>query len=72
MVAKQAHFCDCYRNMGNYLCGVETVVFCERSFALHRQQLENNKQNIDVASLEKFLRTPVSSKLSLHAAERGQ
>jgi len=34
--------------MGNFLCGLERVAFCERSFALHRQQPEKEKQNIDV------------------------
>jgi len=32
---------------------------CERQFALHRQQPENNKQNVDVVPLETFLRTPM-------------
>jgi len=34
--------------------------FCERPFALHRQQPEKDKQNFDVTShLEKFLRPPM-------------
>jgi len=32
---------------------------CERPFALHRQQPEKYKQNVDVAPLEKFLPTPM-------------
>jgi len=36
---------------------------CERPFALHRQQPENYKQNVDVAPLEKFLRTPMEREL---------
>jgi len=28
--------------------------FCERLFTLHRQQLENNKQNFDAAPPEKI------------------
>ena len=31
---------------------------CERPFALQRQQPEKDKQNVDVARLEKILRTP--------------
>jgi len=33
--------------------------FCERPFALHRQQPEKDKQKFDVAPLEKFLQTPM-------------
>ena len=33
-------------------------ILCERPFALHRQQPEKNKQNVDFP-LEKFLRTPM-------------
>jgi len=33
--------------------------FRERTFALHRQQPDKHQQNVDVAPLEKFLRTPV-------------
>jgi len=32
---------------------------CECPFALHRQQPEKYKQNIDVSPLEKFLRMPM-------------
>jgi len=35
--------------------------FCEGPFTLHRQQLENYMQNVDVAPLEKCLRTPMIS-----------
>jgi len=35
-------------------------VFCERPFALHRQQPEKNKQNIDVASPDEFVRTSMA------------
>jgi len=34
--------------------------FCEHPFALHRQQLEKDKQNVDVSTpVEKILRTPM-------------
>ena len=36
--------------------GLERVEFCERPFALHHQQPEKDKQNLDVAPMEKFLR----------------
>jgi len=42
-------------------------VFCERPFALQRQQPENNLQNVDVAPLEKFMRTPMAA-LTLSAS----
>jgi len=32
---------------------------CERPFALHRQQHEKYKQNVNVPPLEKFMRTPM-------------
>jgi len=32
---------------------------CDCPFALHRQQPEKDKQNIDVSPLEKFLRMPM-------------
>jgi len=36
--------------MGLFLYGVEGgKTFCERPFALHRQQAEKDKQNVDVA-----------------------
>jgi len=35
--------------------------FCERPFALQRQQPENDKQNVDVPPLEKFLQTPMAT-----------
>jgi len=34
-------------------------VFCERQFALHRQQPEKNKQNVKAGPLEKFLLMPI-------------
>jgi len=37
---------------------------CERPFALHRQQPEKYKQNVDVAPLEKFMSTPVERGLA--------
>jgi len=43
-------------------------VFCESSFTLHRQQLENVKQNVDVAPLwKKILPTPKSRPCHTHA-----
>jgi len=35
--------------MGFCLCCGKGRAFCERPFALHRQQLERDKQNVDVA-----------------------
>jgi len=35
--------------------------FSERPFALQRQQLEKDKQNVDVARLKKFLRTSMAT-----------
>jgi len=44
-------------HMGNFL-------FCTRQFALHRQQPEKDKQNVDFAPpLEIFLRTPLTAGL---------
>jgi len=37
--------------------------FCERPFELHRQQPEKNKQNFDVAHMEKLLWTPMITTL---------
>jgi len=34
--------------------------FCVRPFALHRQKPEKDKQNVDSAPLENFLRTPMT------------
>ena len=46
--------------MGNFLCGVET--FCECPLALHRQQPEKGRQNLDrYPHLENFLRTPMGA-----------
>jgi len=40
--------------------------FCERPFALHRQQPVKDKQNLDVsATLEKFLRTFMDALISI-------
>jgi len=39
---------------------LDIFFFCVRPFALHRQQSEKGKQNVDfVLTLEKFLRTPM-------------
>ena len=52
---QRTHFCDCCRNMGPVRYGVEGAKrFCERPFALHRQQAGKDKQNVDVASPAKF------------------
>jgi len=49
---------------------VAVTTFCERPFALHHQQLENDKQNIDVGpSLEKFLRTPIAKAVQPASSE---
>jgi len=47
---------------GNFLSGCRKgEAFCERPITFHRQQLENDKQNVNVAPpLEKFLCMPVS------------
>jgi len=42
-------FCDCCRNLGHFLWCRNGKAFCEGPFTLHRQQLENYKQNVDVA-----------------------
>jgi len=34
-------------------------VVCERLFTLYRQQCEKDKRHVDLAPLEKFLRTPM-------------
>ena len=46
-------FCFCCKSKGK--------AFCERPFALHRQQLENDRQNGDVVPLKKFLWTHVDA-----------
>jgi len=40
--------------------------FCERPFALHRQQPEKDKRSFDVPPLEKVLRTTVDALISIH------
>jgi len=48
-------FCDCHRNVGHFLCGVENV----KRFV--KIQPKKDKQNVGVASpLEKFIRMPMS------------
>ena len=51
--AKEAHFCDCRLTWGHFLCvfffSLCHKAFCERPFALHRQQHENDKQSVDVS-----------------------
>jgi len=42
-------FCDCCRNIGCFVCGVETAKFCEHPVALYRQQPEKDKNIVDVA-----------------------
>jgi len=43
-------FYDCYRNTGAF-CGVKKAKrFAKVHFTLHRQQPENDKQNVDVAT----------------------
>jgi len=48
--------------MGNFLCGIERV---RRFVNVHLHgigsNLKKDKQNVDVASLEEFLRTPMAS-----------
>jgi len=39
--------------------------FCERRFAMHRQQPEKYNENCDVLPLEKFLLTPVVALISI-------
>jgi len=70
MAANEAHYCDCCRNMGHFLCGVVMYrngkAFRERTFALCCQQTDKDQQNVDAASpLEKSLRTPIS--LTIHS-----
>ena len=43
------NFCDCCRNMGHFLCGAQGEDFCGSPIALHRQQPETYKQNVNGA-----------------------
>jgi len=54
---------DCYTSFS--LRFRKGKAFCERAFALHRQQPEKDKQNVSVAPLEKFLRTPLHNAADL-------
>ena len=47
-------------------------MFCERPYAFHCQQPEHDKQNVDVAPLEKFLRTPMLHYISVTVAQTGK
>jgi len=40
--------------------------FCERPSALHRQQPEHDKQNVDVSPLQNFLHTPMLTQSCRH------
>jgi len=42
---------------------LDIFFFCIHQFALHRQQPEKDKHNVDFAPLEKFLRTPMAQNL---------
>jgi len=57
------NFCYyCCKHRAFSLWCVKGKAFCECPFALHRQQPEKDKQNVDVAlPLEKILRTPMIS-----------
>jgi len=49
---QRTHFCDCCRNMGIFLYGVErTKAFCECSFELHLQQAEKDKKMLTLLPL---------------------
>jgi len=46
--------------IGNFLCGLETVkLFVKVHLHYIFRNLKKDKQNVDVAPLEKFLRTPM-------------
>ena len=49
IAGNEAHFSDCCCNMGHFLWCRKGNAFCERPFALHRQQPEKDKQSVDVA-----------------------
>jgi len=52
IAANESHFCDCCRNTaGHFVCALGTVMkaFSERPFALHCQQPENDKENVNSA-----------------------
>jgi len=44
-------FCDYCRKMEQFLLHIMSKALCERPFALHRQQPENYKQNVDIAPI---------------------
>jgi len=59
IAADETYVCDCCRNMGHFLWCRKGKPFCERSFALHRQEPENDKQNVDdVAPWKSFCGRP--------------
>jgi len=43
----------------NFVLCRKGKALCERPFTLNRHQPEKYKQNIDVAPMDKFLRTPI-------------
>jgi len=48
--ANESHFCDCCRNAaGHFICALETAIkaFSERPFAVHCQQPEHDKENVN-------------------------
>jgi len=59
----QAYFCDRYHGALSlwYIKCTKGKEVCESPFAVRRHQIEN-KQNVNVAPLEKFLRTPMAPK----------
>jgi len=52
MIRKDAN--GVFAFMGSYLCVVKGIAFCERPFALHRQQSDKDNKMSTLPSLEKF------------------
>jgi len=45
---KRRDFCYCRRNRAFSLLSRKSKAFCERAFAVNRQQCENDKENVEV------------------------
>jgi len=59
IAANEAHFCDCYRNMGRFLCGVKRVKrFVNVSSHCIFSNLKMISKMPTLLLLENFMRTP--------------
>ena len=55
IAANEAHFWDCCRNVGHFLCGVARIKrYVNVYLHLYRQQPEMDNQNVDFAYLGKL------------------